>query len=262
MSRTGRSGLTLVECLVVIAIIAILFGLLVAGVMQIREASLRIESTNNLRQIILAVHHFSNEHQQQLPTIDGKPPNLKISLPAALLPYIEQGSALGQLQANPNQFLLIKTFLSPADPTLEKALAKPEASSYGSNAQVFQSNARIPTSIPDGTSNTIGFAEHYAYCGVFFFGSFITSPGLGNWPHRATFADSSDLTPAIPVPPLTFQVLPRISDCNYRLAQTPHIGGMLVALMDGSTRQISPAINASTYWGAITPDGDEVLDNW
>src|SRR6266849_693789 len=91
MVRRRRAGFTLMECVVVVAIISILLGLLLAAVMNVREAGLRVESTNNLKQITLAVHLFTDTHQKRLPTINGKAPNPKQSLPAALLPYLEQG---------------------------------------------------------------------------------------------------------------------------------------------------------------------------
>jgi len=31
--------------------------------------------------------------------------------------------------------------------------------------------------------------------------------------------------------------------------------------MDGGVRQLSPGISPATYWGAVTPDGSEALDN-
>jgi hypothetical protein len=46
------------------------------------------------------------------------------------------------------------------------------------------------------------------------------------------------------------------------LAQTPHSGGMLVSLMDGSVRTISSGISPMTFWAAVTPDGKEVLGDW
>lgn len=107
MKRRIR-GFTLVELLVVIAIIGILVGLLLPAVQQAREAARRMQCSNNLKQLALAVHLHHDGYKKfpygmlrndgLFPHPDlgkpGTPPpqNRRYALMHQLLPYIEQNN--------------------------------------------------------------------------------------------------------------------------------------------------------------------------
>lgn len=278
-TRKDRKGLTLVELLVVIAIIAVLIGLVLPAVQKVREAAARISSINNVKQITLATHSYIDANNDYLPAINPRAnPKLEWSLWVALLPYIEQGAIYRQYEdkygaGSAGDAFVIRLYVSSADPT---ALNPPTSlCSYAANALVFRTYTKFTSSIPDGTSNTIAYAEHYSWnCGGtefnwFYDGVTYVMPGVARDGvtviRRATFADGEmgDLypTPGAPYPTLTFQTRPKQSDCNPRIAQTPHSGGMIAGMMDGRVRTLSTGMSPATYWGAVTPNGEEILGN-
>jgi type II secretory pathway pseudopilin PulG len=282
-----RQALTLIETLVVIGIMAVLIALLLPAVQQVREVALRLSSTNNLKQIGLAAQSYADAYFGELPMLDGGPPTSPTanhSTLVALLPYVEQGNVYS---SNLGNNFVIKTYLSPADPTMPSFNRAIGLASYAVNAQVFIDHPRMQT-YADGASNTIAFAEHYAKgCQTTefsWFDDFPLYPPLTTRPyHRASFADNGpaalERDPAFPqnyndvypiasgnppmtvgsIPGLTFQTAPAIRDCDPRLAQSPHRSGMLAALGDGSVRMLSPSMSPATYWAAVTPAGGEVL---
>ena len=95
--RACRRGFTLVELLVVVAIMGTLFGLLLPAVQSAREASRRVRCQSNLRQLAVATLNFESARRQFPPGLQQAPfPAAPIyrgsSLFVFLLPQIEEGS--------------------------------------------------------------------------------------------------------------------------------------------------------------------------
>lgn len=141
----ARIGFTLVELLVVIAIIGILVGLLLPAVQAAREAARRMQCSNNLKQIGLALHNYHDGHRS-FPKVwyywngnsngaDRQPAGFfsGFGWRVMILPFMEQGNLYNQFDfsqpihstnspagAVPNLTLVqtpVQTYLCPSDPT-------------------------------------------------------------------------------------------------------------------------------------------------
>lgn len=92
-------GVTLLELLIVIAVIASLVALLLIAVRHSREASRRATCQNNLHQLILAEHQFIDLRKR---THERVPENRAGGWPIELLPYLGEKDLVQRILANPS----------------------------------------------------------------------------------------------------------------------------------------------------------------
>jgi prepilin-type N-terminal cleavage/methylation domain-containing protein len=322
-ARPSRRGFTLIELLVVIAIIAILIGLLLPAVQKVRSAAARMSCQNNLHQIGIGVHNFQSNFGK-VPQAEALGTALPATGPGAgpygavpaspsggagtifyfLLPFIEQAPLYQQLNGNslniPAQ--IVKTYICPSDPSVINAnvyggcgvmngdnIQRDNfgASCYAANVLVFDPRrlASIEVAMPDGTSNTVTFAERFKNCspdGAH--GGGCTLPSWawntlvngGDCWSSPTFGaqtagiyqmncNGADITYPSPYQngTIAFQGGPSVQACNWYVTQGGHTNAMCVGLGDGSVRTVTQGMSVLTWAYACIPnDGNTLGSDW
>jgi type II secretory pathway pseudopilin PulG len=218
------------------AVIGVLIALLLPAVQAAREAARRAQSTNNLKQIALAMHMYHDANKVFPPrasyAADGTP---LLSWRVHILPYIGE-------EALYRQFKLDEAWDSPHNkqlveqmPSLYRNPSVPPSNSMASylvpcgKGSIFEGqDGTAINRIKDGTSNTILALEANENASVIW-----TKP------------DDYNFDPARPM----------------QGVGSAHPGGFLVALADGSVRFISSSIDPALFLNLLgMADGKAVGD--
>jgi hypothetical protein len=188
----------------------------------------------------------------------------------------------------------VKTFLCPSDPGVRDGVVTINGSpfgvsSYASNALLLsekpgpgpQGKTRL-ADVTDGTSSTMLHAEKYAHCSNLDMATAFRDggcawaySGVGLFPWQPSpmspgqvafqpfFAVRGFVAMGAPdaigersmfqVQPTPFQ-----DKCDPTRAATPH-SAMVVGLVDGSVRMLSPSMSGAIWWATVTPAGGEVI---
>ena len=92
--RHRRPGLTLIELLVAVALVAILVGLTLGGIQRIRAAAARADCQNRLRQIAISLQNYQGTHSFYPPGVSpaggGADAMPHVTWLTRLLPFMEQ----------------------------------------------------------------------------------------------------------------------------------------------------------------------------
>jgi prepilin-type N-terminal cleavage/methylation domain-containing protein len=280
--RTQRpAGFSMIELLVVLAVLGFLLALLLPAVQKVREAASRAQTQNNLKQMALALHECQDTYKV-MPPAYGKFAAAGVKTPHSihvyLMPFIEQQNVYKEIvQGQGNDRAVIPTFVSPADPSHPNPAGVQD---IAANLRAFSTKgmntagdapmpalgkeepgaARIPNTFTDGTSNTIVFGTRYGVCGEG--GSrYASTPNTNT---AAFFGQNPAKVAARPADvTATFLLHPAAGQCvpTPLMAHSFFTSGIDVAMGDGSSRTVSAAISPQTWNAALTPSAGDILGN-
>lgn len=283
-----REAFTLIEVLVVVAIIAILAGLLLPALISAREGARRNQCATNLMQLSIAIQNYESVHEVLPPGVINETGPIR-NLPfgyhfgwlTQILPYLEQKNTYRHFDRRASVYspinstargIAIRSLLCPSDSG--SGIAGIAASSYAgchddaevpiaaNNRGVFFLNSKIRIDdISDGPRHTIFLGEKR-----------VATNDLG-WASgtRATLRNTGNLLNADWSPVATVLADPDVesgSDAASPIVDpvggfgSYHPGGANIAFGDGSIRFIRNTIHPRIFRSlANRADGELIGDN-
>ena len=279
--RWGRAhsrAFTLVEVVIVVALIALLAGLTMSAVQKARLSAARVDCQNNLRQIGLALHSYHDGTGHLPAGVRGDRPSEPLPFSSwcvSILPYLEQEVLWGEIIAafaSDKDFLHspphvhvktpIRRFACPLDERVRTA--RPTGSDHkvraftsflgveGANAfrhdGVFflDSQTRLED-IYDGTSHTLAVGERPPSAdlvlGWWYAGWGQDKDGEGDMLLGTRTRNHSEYGRGCPAGPYDFQPGKFDNQCDAFHFWSPHSGGANFLLCDGSVRFLPYSAN-------------------
>jgi type II secretory pathway pseudopilin PulG len=280
-THTTRRGFTLIELIIIAAMLLFLLALLLPMIQKVRDSAARSQDSNNLKQIGIAVHSYHDDWKRFPPAFD-KAGQIKYSVTAHIhiLPYIEQ-AALYNAYAQGRAITDVKDVAIPVYIAAQDAsvTTREGVQNYAANLRIFADKARkVPydenfndlagdqpctlrlPSITDGTSNTMMFATKYAVCGT------------GGSKYSAVPADkfaafygqnAAKAKPHASAADAAYQLQPGGQECRHSplMAQSFSKYGLSVGMCDGSVTLVNPNVSPQTWNAATHPSDNQVIGN-
>ncbi len=289
--RSDRGGVTLVELLVCIAIIALLVGVLLPAVSSAREAARRLDCSNNMRQLAMALisHH---DRQRSLPSGTRVSDRSFRSWMIEILSDVEQQSLAYQVDRdyliNPNPFQgaghrgMMQRWSLLACPSdirnsevqycqsksrlvgLTSYLGVAGTESKRQDGLLF-GDSKIPfRDVRDGLSNTLLLCERPS-TQSFVFGWWYAgtgSDGTGRLDHTLGLLDRTEATDNANVsqcPREPNRIGPRLDNCDALFPWSYHVGASIYARADGSVMVVGNEFSP-TLVSLATRSGSETVN--
>lgn len=284
-----HKGLTVIELLVVVAIIGVLIGLVSAGVQSARAAAARAGCGNNLRQVSLGLQHYHAAHGRFPPGIDRGRSYPFMTWCTRLLPYVEQqpawAEAVEDYRTQPSFFgppphrnlaRPMNLYVCPAGQRVVGTTVDGQTAAFtyylGVSGDVdirhtgvfYRDSVTRIADITDGTSNTLFVGERPpsadSYFGWWYAGiGQATGDGSADSVMAATEYNRTYREPTCPKGPYSFSPGTAPDSCSMFHYWSLHGGGAHFGFADGSVRFLGYAA-APVMPALATRSGGESVD--